>query len=351
MNLSKLSIVVASAILLQACNSEAVHREQPPLLVSTFEVGAPLTDQFRSFNGQVMPAELTPLAFKLAGEIQQVLVEAGDNVEKGQLLATLDNATYLQDLTDANSQFKLASKQLARGTEMFGSKMLSQSELDQLTANYKLASANLAAAERKLSYTELLAPFSGTVSTVDKQRFENTTTGETLLSVYQNDKVYVRIQVSDSILASISPDMRSNSYRPEATFGGHTGQYPLTYLEHTSELHPQSRTYEFWMQMQQPKNEILPGTSVTVNVDMAKAGLSDVQGYQLPMTTLEAGSEVNQFYVWKMEDGQAFKSEVEVDKISGQGALIAHGVEQGDRLVNSNLRKLRDGIKLSGKAE
>ncbi|EAQ55216.1 hypothetical protein MED222_06360 [Vibrio sp. MED222] len=52
-----------------------------------------------------------------------------------------------------------------------------------------------------------------------------------------------------------------------------------------------------------------------------------------------------------MEDGQAFKSEVEVDKISGQGALIAHGVEQGDRLVNSNLRKLRDGIELSGKAE
>ncbi|TCN75533.1 hypothetical protein EDB62_11459 [Vibrio crassostreae] len=74
MNLSKLSVVVVSALLLQACNSETVHREQPSLLVSTFEVAAPLTDQFRSFNGQVMPAELTPLAFKLSGEIQQVLV-------------------------------------------------------------------------------------------------------------------------------------------------------------------------------------------------------------------------------------------------------------------------------------
>ncbi|MGF1711853.1 efflux RND transporter periplasmic adaptor subunit [Vibrio kagoshimensis] len=351
MNLSKLSVVVLSALLLQACNNEVAHREQPSLLVSTFEVDAPLTDQFRSFNGQVMPAELTPLAFKLSGEIQQVLVEAGDNVEKGQLLATLDNATYLQDLTDAKSQFQLASKQLARGTEMFGRKMLSQSEHDQLTANYKLASANFAAAKRKLSYTELLAPFSGTISTVDKQRFENTTPGETLLSVYQNDKVYVRIQVSDSILASISPEMRSSSYHPQATFGGHIDQYPLTYLEHTSELHPQSRTYEFWMQMPQPENEILPGTSVTVNVDMAKAGLSDVQGYLLPMTTLQAGAAENQFYVWKMDDGKAFRSAVEVDKISGQGALIAHGVEQGELLVNSNLRKLRDGIKLSGKTE
>ena len=70
MNLSKLSVVVASALLVQACNSEIEHREQPSLLVSTFEVGSPLTDQFRSFNGQVMPAELTPLSFKLAGEIQ-----------------------------------------------------------------------------------------------------------------------------------------------------------------------------------------------------------------------------------------------------------------------------------------
>ena len=351
MNLSKLSVVVASALLLQACNSEIEHREQPSLLVSTFEVGAPLTDQFRSFNGQVMPAELTPLSFKLAGEIQQVTVEAGDVVEKGQLLATLDNATYIQELTDAKSQFELASKQLARGNEMFSSKMLSQSEHDQLTANYKLASANLASAERKLSYTKLLAPFSGTVSTVDKQRFENVTPGETLLSLYQNDKVYVRIQVSDSILASTSPDMRSNSYRPKATFGGHKGEYPLTYLEHTSELHPQSRTYEFWMQMKQPESEILPGTSATVNFDMANAGLNVVQGYQLPMTTLAACVEANQFCVWKIENGQAFKSEVEVEKISGQGALISHGVERGDVLINSSLEKLREGMYLLGKAK
>ena len=161
----------------------------------------------------------------------------------------------------------------------------------------------------------------------------------------------MRIQVSDSILAAISPDMRSSSYRPNATFGGIEGSYPLTYLEHTSELHPQSRTYEFWMSMPQLETPLMPGTSVTVNVDMAKAGLSDVQGYQLPMTTLQAGSAANEFYVWKFEDGQAYKNLVEVEKISGQGALIAHGVEQGDQLINSNLRKLRDGMKLSGKAE
>ncbi|MGF1754084.1 efflux RND transporter periplasmic adaptor subunit [Vibrio makurazakiensis] len=351
MKLSKLSLVVASAIMLQACNSELEHREQPQLTVATYQVGEPIKEQYRSFNGQVMAAELTPLAFRLSGEINQVLVEAGDVVQRGQLLATLDNNTYQQDLIDAESQYKLATKQLSRGTEMLSSKMLSQSEYDQLTANYKLAQANLASAQQKMSYTKLVAPFSGTVSTVDKKQFETAATGETLLSLYQNDKVYVRIQVSDTILAAISPDMSSNKYQPSASFGGHTGEYPLTYLEHTSELHPQSRTYEFWMQMPQLENAVLPGTSVTVNVDMAKAGLSDVQGYQLPMTTLQAGAEANQFYVWKLEDGQAYKSEVEVEKISGKGALVAHGVEQGEELVNSNLRKLRDGMKLSGKAQ
>ncbi|MEZ9058876.1 efflux RND transporter periplasmic adaptor subunit [Vibrio pelagius] len=351
MKFNKLAVVVASTLVLAACNNETAHREQPTLTVSTFEVKAPLKEQFRNFNGQVMAAELTPLAFRIAGEIDQVLVEAGDVVKKGQLLATIDGDTYRQDVVDAQSQYDLAKKQLARGKEMFASKMLSKSEFDQLTANFRLASANLASAKQALGYTELHAPFTGTVSTVDKKQFENTTPGETLLNLYQNDKVYVRIQVSDSILAAISPDMRSNSYRPNATFGGIDGAYPLTYLEHTSELHPQSRTYEFWMSMPQLETPVMPGTSVTVNVDMAKAGLSDVQGYQLPMTTLQAGSADNEFYVWKLEDGQAYKNLVEVEKISGQGALIAHGVEQGDQLINSNLRKLRDGMKLSGKAE
>ncbi len=41
MNLSKLSVVAVSALLLQACNNETDHREQPSLWFPTFEVGAP----------------------------------------------------------------------------------------------------------------------------------------------------------------------------------------------------------------------------------------------------------------------------------------------------------------------
>ncbi len=146
--------------------------------------------------------------------------------------------------------------------------------------------------------------------------------------MYQNDKVYVRIQVSDSILASISPDMRSNSYRPDATFGGHSGKIPSDVFRAHQWTAPAISHYEFLDANAATRKRNSAGYERYGKCGYGESRLGDVQGYQLPMTTLQAGAEANQFYVWKMEDGQAFKSEVEVDKISGQGALIVHGVEQ-----------------------
>ncbi|MBW3696227.1 efflux RND transporter periplasmic adaptor subunit [Vibrio sp. T187] len=351
MKFSHIALMLSSALVLQGCNNEVEHRELNPLTLSTFEVGAPLVSQIRKFNGQVMPAELTPLAFRIEGELSELLVENGDHVTKGQTLATLVDTKHAQELKDAQSQFDLSEKQLARGKELYGNKMVSQSELDELTANFKLAQVNLKRAKLNIKYTKLTAPFSGTVSEVSKKNFENITPGETVLSVYQDSQIYVRVNVSDSVLAMFNPDIKSERYKPMATFGGHSGEFELEYLEHTNELHPDSKTYEFWLKMPQIQPEVLPGTSVSVLVDMAKAGLSDVRGFQVPMTVLEAGNENGQFHVWKIIDGEAKQSPISVDKIAGQGALVSAGLDQGDILANSNLRKLRDGMEINGVAK
>ena len=65
-----------------------------------------------------------------------------------------------------------------------------------------------------------------------------------------------------------------------------------------------------WFEMPQRDPAILPGTSVSLRVDMAEAGLSSLQGYQLPMTAIQAGREAGQFFVWKIEDNQVHRVEV-----------------------------------------
>lgn len=348
MSIKNLSVAALSAAVLTACMPEVEHRQQTPLMVDTFTVASAATSQFRNFNGQVMAAELTPLSFRRDGEISSILVKEGDAVTKGQTLALLDDEKAKQNLVDAQAKYELAHKQVKRGEGLHSNNMISRAELDELTANYQLATANLGAAKARMSYTRLKAPFDGVVSSVDKEKFENAAPGEQVVSIYQDDRVYVKIEVSDSVLAMLNPLARSRDYAPQATFAGHDGTYSMAYREHTSELHPQSQTYELWLEMAQIEPIVLPGTSAKISVDLVKAGLNSLQAYQLPMTAIDTGEHSQSFYVWKLEDGYAHRYPINIDQVRGNGALVVSGIAEGDVLINSNLRKLRDGMNIKG---
>jgi len=348
MRKNKFLLAAVSLSVLVACTPDTEHRPTKPVMVDTFTVEQASQSSYRNFNAQVMPAELTPLAFRLDGELSSILVKEGDNVTKGQTLAILDDSKSKQQLIDAQVKYELALKQAKRGEELRANKMISRAELDELTANLQLSKANLGAAQATMRYMRLTAPFSGVISSVDKKKFENVSPGEQVVTIYQDDQVYVKIEVSDSVLAMLNPEVNAQGYQPIATFAGHEGSYPVSYLEHTSELHPQSQTYELWLSMAQLEHQILPGTSARVSVDLMKAGLNTLEAYQLPMTAIDAGSQNQEFYVWKLEDGTAHKYPVSIDQITGSGALVASGIVKGDVLINSNLRKLREGMEIKG---
>lgn len=348
MKLTKLSALGLAMLTLAGCKPATEHRTKNPMVVDTYTVSTPIESQYRNFNGQVMPAELTPLAFRLDGELAGIMVQEGDSVTKGQVVAMLDDSKLRQGLSDAQARYELALKQFKRGEELHANTMISKAELDELRASYKLAKANLGSAQSRMSYTRLKAPFDGVISSVIKKKHEAVTPGETIVSIYQDNNVYVKVSVSDSVLAMLKPETRSERYQPVATFAGHQGRYPMSYLEHTSELHPQSQTYEFWLSMPQIDQSVLPGTSAKVSVDLIEAGLNMAEGFQLPMTAIEAGASSQDFYVWKLEGGKAHRYEINVDQINGTGALVSSGIKQGDVLVSSSLRKLREGMEIKG---
>ncbi|WP_295891323.1 efflux RND transporter periplasmic adaptor subunit [uncultured Vibrio sp.] len=344
----KLATIAVAALFIQGCKPETLHRSQPDMVVDTIVVGEPIVSQYRNFNGQTIAAELTPLAFQIEGEVSTVLVQEGTNVRKGQTIAILDHTKQKQALFDAQSKLELALKQFKRGKELFAKEMVSKAEYDELLANFKLAEANLGLSKSQMEYTRLVAPKSGVVANVNKKIHENVGAGETVVSIYENDRVYVRISLSDSVLATLDPTKNSSAYQPVGTFTGHSGEHTLRYLEHTSELHPETKTYELWMTMPQIEPAILPGTSVSVRVDMVKAGLSRVQGYHLPMTAIDTGASNNDFYAWKLTNGVAAKSPISINQITSSGAVVSTGVQSGDVIINSNLRKLREGMDVQG---
>jgi len=339
---NKLLLVMAGALLLQGCGEEKVIEPRKPLTVSAITIEKPVDSQFRSFKGQVMPADLTPLSFRVAGELEGIMVRAGQKVSKGELLAKLDSDKLRQQLSDAQVQYDLALKQYRRGSDLLKREMVSQSEYDELNANLRLARVRLQTAQNSLEYTRLVAPFDGYVSEVPKKSYESVSPGETILSVYRDDIVRVRIAISDVVLALINPDRQIRDYAVKTTFSGDDGQYILKHYEHSSEPVEGGNVYEFWLQMDQVTPAILPGATANLDVDMVAAGLGVIQGYQIPMTAIDPGNKEGEFYIWKVTNGVVNRVPVDIVKINSMGALVSKGIKAGDKIVNSGLRKLRD---------
>ncbi|MDR9828773.1 efflux RND transporter periplasmic adaptor subunit [Vibrio sp. FNV 38] len=339
------SIYVITASLL-GCSPVNEHREKPQQPIETLTMHQPVDAQQRVFNGQVVPAELTLLSFMRSGELQKIHVTEGQMVEQGQIIATLDNDTATEQVTDAKAKLYLAERQHSRGKELKINNMISQAELDELSANYKLALANTKLAESQLGYTQLRSPFTGVVSEVLKQDFEQVNIGESVISIYDPSLVYVQLSVSDSILARVQKGATNPDYQPEAVFSGHSNRYPVTYLEHTSELHQSSQSYQMWLSMPQPERAISPGTSVAVTVDMSLMSLSYTEGFSVPMTALDV--DQHDFFVWKIIDNSVFRTPVQVERVDFNGAIVTEGLQQGDTIANSNLRKLREGMIIQG---
>ncbi|GAL04417.1 probable Co/Zn/Cd efflux system membrane fusion protein [Photobacterium aphoticum] len=202
--MKQMSWVVLSLAMLQGCQQDEGITPPAPLTVSTVTVTESVASQYRRFNGQVDAAELTPLAFRVEGELKQITVRTGQRVTQGQTLAVLDADKFDQQLRDAKVQFELATKQLQRGRELHSRNMVSNAELDELIANQRLTQVQYASAKARVGYTHLTAPFNGVVAEVPKEAFEAVTPGETVVSLYQDDRVYINIPVSDTVIAMIN---------------------------------------------------------------------------------------------------------------------------------------------------
>lgn len=331
-----------SLTLLSACSEEAPVGERVTTTVSLFEVQQPVDTQYRHFKGTVVPADLTALSFRIQGELQNILVKSGQHVHRGELLAQMDDSKLRQQLADAQAQYQLALKQEQRGQELRDKQMISASELDELSANRKIAHVAYRVAENNLAYSQLIAPFDGFISAIPKETYESVAPGETVLTLYRDDVVRIRVGVSDSVLAMINPAIDRHAYQIKTTFFGDDREFTVNYYEHSSEPVEGGNAFALWLEMPQAEPPILPGSSANLDVDMLAVGLSQLQGYLVPMTAIDAGVQPGEFFVWRYSDGVVHRQPVDIIQVNSRGVIISHGLRQGDKVVVSKLKKLRE---------
>ena len=149
----------------------------------------------KKFPGKLLPIEQSKLSFEISGKINNVYVDVGDSVKKGQVLAKLDDREASAQLNQAKAAFELSKQILERFENLRQQGHISIQDLDKARSDYIIAKSQFEFFEVKLQQTNLLAPFNGVI----QSRFLDTGTvinsGIPILEIIDSNYVEAHISV------------------------------------------------------------------------------------------------------------------------------------------------------------
>jgi HlyD family secretion protein len=301
-----------------------------------------------SFTGAIVARYDMPIGVDSeGGRITAVLVEVGDHVRAGQVLARLDTAVVAPQVASLRATLEqyraeaaLAEADYRRAAAIAGSLgALSKEEVDKRhsqvatsAARVKAAEAQLAEAEARLGRTEIRAPADGIVLTRNAEAGQAVTPGgPALFRLARGGEVEMRAQAAEQDLPRLSVGQTAE-VRVTGVATPFAGKVRLL----AAVIDPQSRLGEVRVSLPKDPN-LRPGAFARGDV---KVG-SDVRPI-VPQTALL--SDARGSYVLIVgPDGHVRRREVHVGGAQATGLVIADGLDGSERVVTTAAAFLHDG--------
>lgn len=356
----KLLIPLILTTLLTAGCKEPVETTEPVRPVRVFKTSSKENPELRILPGEVKASREVSLAFRVPGQIIRLNVKEGDLVEKGQLIAMLDQRDFQAAVADleaklagARSVLKEASLNIARKTKLLKDKIIAQSSYDAAQSTYETSKAKVRSLEQSLrrarlnlQYTRLEAPFSGTIAMKHVDNHEYIQAKETIVELEDSSSLDIVLDVPESVWVRAFNKGRPAWKSIHARFESFPERiFPLEIKEFQTNINPATQTYKVTMTMAAPQGTgIHPGmTAEVVGTLPEKDGKAPVS---IPCEAV-AGTPDGEKFVWVLsKDGTVCKRIVEVGRIMNDMFLVRDGIIRGETIVAAGVNYLREGQKV-----
>jgi membrane fusion protein (multidrug efflux system) len=269
-------------------------------------------------------------------QIRQLLVEEGDDVRRGQVLIRLQDEEQKTALARINSQLRKARLDFERQRNLFEQKLISEQIYNDSAYELEQLELALADAERELSYTEVRAPISGTLTQRLINVGDHITLNQHLFDNVDFDSIVARVYVPERELDRLENGQEvrilSEAFRGEVRRGVVDRVAPV--------VDPKSGTVKVTVRI--PRHEsLLPG--MYVSVELVTAVHEDV--LLVPKRALVY--DADQVFVFRVTDEDtAERLLIETVLEDRENIEPAGRLEEGDRLVVAGQAGLKDGAEV-----
>lgn len=281
-------------------------------------------------------ADATVIA-KAGGEVREILVEEGDNVSIGQVLARLDGDRLRLEMQEAEANLQKLQRDYQRNIDLKDKSLISDGDFEKILFDMDALQAAYDLAKLEYGYTEIRAPIAGVISErfikigntidVNAETFEVTSLDPLISYLHVPEREFRRIRNGQN--ATISIDALADT-----TFEG-------TVARISPVVDPQTGTFKITIEVNDETRILKPGMFGRIDI------VHDVHTNALLVprsAVIEAGGESSIFVV--AEDVASRR--VVATGFSDNGQIeIIEGIADNDQVVVVGQTSLKDGSKIS----
>lgn len=337
---------VTTALLLGACQgntddaaADAGENTEDAVAAIPVEVGSVSRGDIYSTYSGTAPIEAyaeARVVAKVGGEIVELLVEEGDVVREGQVLARLDGDRLRLEAQQSEARLQQLRRDFARNGDLRKRGLISEGDFDKIQYEMEALEASYELARLELGYTEIRAPIDGVIA----ERFAKT--GNTIAV---GDPVYQVVSLEPLVAYLHVPEREYRRIR-----GGMPASVAVDALGGTRldariarvspVVDPQTGTFKITVEVSDPESRLKPGMFARIGI------VSDMHANALQIPRSALVDDAGEPAVFVVSDDVAALRAVQTGYTANGNIEVTDGLADGEKIVVVGQTGLRDGTRV-----
>ncbi|EJT03955.1 efflux RND transporter periplasmic adaptor subunit [Rhizobium sp. CCGE 510] len=350
-SVARLVFVGAIGIGVSACSEEKAEVKQVIRPVKVVEIAKAGDTRKLDYSGSVKARTEMNLGFRVAGKITERLVDIGDRVTPGDVLARVDATDYQLAVRTAEANLASAERGVEtadlankRAEQLFDKSVAPKSQLEQASLSHDQAMSQrdaalsaLDQAKNQVSYTELKAGQNGIVTSINADTGQVVGSGTAVVTVAVDGEKEVQIAVPENDIAEFKPGKTvKTSFWADSKL-----VLDGKVREVSGSADQQSRT--FAVRVSLPNDpQVLLGMTATIEADVSN-GNSYVS---IPLSALAEKDGKQMVWTVDRDTATVHGRDIKVADFTSDGVHVTEGLDTGDLVVAAGTQFMTENLKV-----
>lgn len=306
-------------------------------LVTTAIVNDTIFTHYIDIQGNVDTKQNLIIYPEYSGVLSQVYVKSGQKVNKGQILARIDDGGLSNQLAQMETQATLAKTTFERQKNLWDKKIGSEIQFLQAKTNYEAQMKAVAQMRAQLGKTIVKAPFSGVIDEVITEKGQVVGPGQQLMRIVNLSDMFVSANVPESFIGKIK---NGAIVDVEVKSTGKT--YKGKVRQIGNYINPNNRNFSIEVAVPNSDNLLRPNQVAVLKIEDYKKANAILVPESI-VTENAVGEKIIYTVDTSGKEPKAIKKTIVVGLTSGANIEVKSGLNKGEQIIIEGARSVQNG--------